>query len=148
MGAVVRDDRRFGLGVFFLDGADLFLGHIDRREDKINVRGDRLDLGDVAYRHAGHLLRHRHGHLPLVADRFRVGLAGASCARGDLFYLKPRMVLQNLDKPLTDHSGSAKYSNLQLLFHNKPPSLYRIQAKTVDSARTSDPEKLLNKKSR
>ena len=47
MGAVVGDDGGLGLSVFFLNGLDLFLGHIDGAEAEIHLGGDGFDVFDI-----------------------------------------------------------------------------------------------------
>ncbi len=105
MGAVIRNNRGFRLGVSFLDRFDLLLGHIHRAEYKINTRCNFLYIGYILYHKFLNRPRHRACHLPSLSHCLLVGLAGASFARRNSHNLKPRMVFKQCNKTLPHHSG-------------------------------------------
>ena len=123
MGAVVGDDGAFRFGIRFLKRADLRLGHIDRAEDEIHLRGDRLHVGGIQHGHRLHRLGHGGVHRPATRDRLLIGLARGAGARGERGDGKPRMILKQGHKPLTDHTGATDDTNT-ILFHCKQPSFH------------------------
>ena len=115
--AVVGDDRALCLGVSLFQRLDLGLGHIDRAEDEVHLRGDLFHLGGVQHDHLLDAFGHRSGHSPAGADGFLIGLSGAAAGSGQRGQLEPRMIFQQRDKALTDHASRTDDTNFILFFH-------------------------------
>ena len=105
--AVVGDHRRLGFRVVFLDLADLVLGHIHRAEHKVHAGGYLLHLVYICHDQLLYRFRHRRIHLPAAAYRLLISLAGRTRACRHRHNLKPGVVLQQGDKPLSHHSCSS-----------------------------------------
>ena len=115
--AVVGDNRGLGLCVSFLDGTNLVLGHIYGAEYEIYAGSYLLDLVDIHNNDVLHCLRHRRIHFPAISHRVLVSLACASRAGCNGYNLKPGMILQQGNKSLSYHSGTAKDTDFKLLTH-------------------------------
>ena len=108
VGTVVGYHRGFGLCVCFLDGLDLILGHIYRTEYEINLCGYFFYFIDIHDYQLFHSFGHGSGHLPTVTHGLLISLACGTGAGSNGRYLEPGMVLQQRDKSLTYHTGSAQ----------------------------------------
>ena len=116
--AVVGDNRCLCLRIFLLNGADLVLAHIDSGKYKVNICRDVLDICDILDNHLFYTLRHRCVHLPLIADSLFVCLSGTARGRGERFDLKPRMICEQRDEALSDHSGCTQDTDFQFITHD------------------------------
>ncbi len=97
--------------------ADFVLRHIDGAEDEIDLGRDALDLGRVAHLEPTDRLRQRPGHGPTLPDGLRVRSAGRPGAGRHAGHLKPRMIRQQGDELLTDHSRGADDPGAQSAAH-------------------------------
>ena len=91
---VVGNDGTLRLCVFFLEGTDLILLHVDRAEAEVNLGSDLLHVVGVEDNHILVLFGKRGGHVPSALNDLAVRFArasGAGCERG---HLKPRVVLK------------------------------------------------------
>ncbi len=102
-GAGIGDDGAAGGGKLGLQLAGN--AGIERGEDDLG-RARRFGGGN---RHFGHGFGNRSLETP--ARGFRVIKSGGALGGGQPCHLEPGVVLQQLNKPLADHTGSAKNAN-------------------------------------
>ena len=118
VGAVVGYHRGLGLGITLFDGANLVLRHVHRGEHEVHVRGHGLGVVAVRNHHVLGVFGHRRFHLPTAADGLLIRLAGAVCGSGKRDHFEPRVVFQQRDETLADHTGGAENADLYLFGHD------------------------------
>ena len=114
--AVVGDNGALGLGVGLLQCLDLLLLHVDGAENEIDFGCDLLNIGGIQHDHLLDALGHGGRHEPAAADGLLVGFACAACAGCKGNQIEPRVIFQQRDKALTDHTGCTDDTNI-VLFH-------------------------------
>ena len=123
MSAVVRNYRCLSLGIFLFNMLDLILRHVNCRKDKIYIFRNALYICDIFYNEVLYRLRNWVIHFPSLAYCFLIGLSGRTWACCNCSYFKPRMIIDNINKSLSNHSCSTKNCYFQLVTHNKNSSL-------------------------
>ena len=108
--AVIGDDGSLGLRVFLLNSPDLILGHVDSAETEIHFRCYCLDIFDVFDNNALYCFGTGSLQLPPAVDAFTVCLTGAAGTGRYRCHFKPGMIVQQGNKPLSDHTGAAEDS--------------------------------------
>ena len=121
VGGVVGHHGTLRFGVGLLQRLDLVLFHVDRTEHKIYLRGNLLHVGGIQHDHLFDGLRHGTAHHPVAAHGLLVGFTGAAGTGRQRCHMEPRVIFQQRNKPLTDHTGGSHHTNFEL-FHPEIPS--------------------------
>ena len=116
--AVIGNDRSFCLRILLLNLLNLFLCHVHCGKYEIDLCRNLLHFVDIHNHNLFHCFRHRCVHLPAVSDCLLISLAGTSRARCDRCHFKPRMILQQRNKSLTNHTCTTQNTNSQLFTHD------------------------------
>ena len=106
--AVVGNNRRLRLRILFLDLPDLLFRHIHRGKDEIYLSRHFRYFIDILDNDIPDRFRHRCGHLPSAAHSLLICFACRPGAGRDRRHLKPGMIFQQGDKPLSNHTCSAQ----------------------------------------
>ena len=122
-GAVVAHDRDFVLRVGFLQRADFVLLHVHGAENEVHMLAHFVNIRRIDDGHARHLFRNLPRERPTLPDRLAVRLSGTARRRRHTVHLKPRMILQQRNKALTDHARCANNAYTILLHWLYPPSM-------------------------
>ena len=121
VGAVVADDGHLGLGIAFLEGADLFLFHIHGAEHKIDLPGYAFHVGGVQHRQpADGRGNRRAGKGPAARHRLGVRLSGTAAGSHHARDLEPGMLLQKQREPLPNHARCADDAD-PIFLHDETP---------------------------
>ena len=114
-GAVVADNGDVRLGVGFFQSPRFLFGHGNSAENKIHQMFDAADIRRVHHHHILDALGQGKGHRPAACQRFLIAHASASAAGGKNGDVKPGMLMQQTDKTLAYHAGSADDANTPFL---------------------------------
>ena len=117
--AVVGNHGNLSLCISLLELDYSRLVHIDGTENKIDLLGDRRNVGSIGDNHAAHALGHGILHLPVISDRILITLSRGTGTCGENCQIKIGVVLQQHYKALPYHTGSADYACTELLFNSK-----------------------------
>ena len=119
VGGVVGHHRALGLGVPFLQGADLVLFHVHSTENEVYHTGNFLHIGlGVQHHQSLGLLRDGGFHRPAAGYGLLIGLSGGAGTGGQGGELEPGVVFHQGDEALTYHAGSADNAYF-VRFHSK-----------------------------
>ena len=130
MSWIVGNNRCFSFCIGLFDCFNLILWHIDSRKYKINLFGHSLNFIDVHNDNVLNGFGHRSSHLPSVTDSIFICFAGTSGTCSNNCYFKPRVIFQQWNKSLTNHTGSAKNSNIELFRHDSFSS-FRVRSRNL-----------------
>ena len=105
---VVRNNRCLGFCIIFFNLFDFFFCHIYSTKNKINFAADCLNIIYIFYNYIFYRFRHRFLHFPAAAYCLFICFPCTSWTCCNCCYFKPRVILQQRNKTLAYHTGTAK----------------------------------------
>ena len=108
MGRVVGDYWGLSACVIFLNFANFIFREVDRAENEIHIVSNTLHIIDIAENHAFDVFGDRLIEKPSSLHSLSVSFAFAVWRSCDYLDIEPLMIVENLDKSLSDHSSSTE----------------------------------------
>ena len=118
---VVGNHRALMLCISLFQCLNFFLFHINGREHKVHLRCDFLNIvGRIHYDKFLCGFRHRRINFPSIAYCLFIGFSCTSGTGCHNLQFKPRVLVNQGDKTLSDHAGTANHTYAIFLHGDHP----------------------------